>query len=70
MTTELMWLIGAAGTICLTLLGAIWGEIRSLRKDLIEFSRTQASMHARIDCIENVMDKLPCYRDFVCPNRQ
>jgi hypothetical protein len=67
MTTDvLMWVCGGIGTAAVAFLGAIWSEIRSLRSDITEMVRIQASQTVRIGTLETVIEKLPCYREFVC----
>ena len=66
----IMWLVGGSGALALSLLGGIWVELRSLRVDLSAMASHQASHGIRLDTIENVIEKLPCYREFKCPHER
>jgi hypothetical protein len=66
--TLILSLLGAGGTVAISLLGLIWSELRAMRNDFSMLDRSHSTVLARLDAIEGVLSKLPCYREFVCPN--
>jgi hypothetical protein len=66
--TVTLWILGGAGSLAIMFLGLIWTELRSLRGDLGLVGQHQVSHGARLDSVENILSKLPCYREFNCPH--
>lgn len=64
----IMWLLGGAGTLAVSLLGLILSEIRGMRRDLSSLEKSYTIMIGRVDNLDAIVCKLPCYREFVCPS--
>lgn len=62
-----MWIFGGAGAVAVSLLGLIWSELRGMRHDLSLLDKSHSTTIARLDNVEEVLSKLPCYREFNCP---
>lgn len=67
MTTDQINLVltvfGILCTMMIALLGAIWGELRSMRK---EISAIKENYGNRIVALENTLTWLPCIREGKC----
>lgn len=63
----ILWIIGGSGTLVVGLLSLIWSELRGMRKDLYLLDKNQTHIETRLANIEEVVAKLPCYKEFNCP---